>query len=271
MLTATDVTVRYQDATVPAVEGVDLAVAPGDLLCLVGPNGSGKTTLGRALLGLVPLDRGQVTLDERPIATWSAAERAKRIGLLPQREDHPFAWRVEEVVSFGRYAWMAPLAPLGKRDREVIARSMERADVRGLATRRVDTLSGGEWQRVRIARALAQEPTVLVLDEPTAALDLSHEMEVFELVRGLTRDGLAAVVVTHELNLAARFADRIVLLERGRVAAAGLPNEVIEAGLLTRVFGWPVRVAALADGTPQFVAERQVGLGTAMLPARPAP
>ncbi|MBM4188767.1 MAG: ABC transporter ATP-binding protein [Gemmatimonadetes bacterium] len=256
MLVASDLTVRYREAPSRALEGVDLAVSAGEVLCLVGPNGSGKTTLARALLGLVGAERGQVVLDGRPVKAWRAAERAKRIGILPQREELPFSWRVDEVVGFGRYAWMPPLASLGRRDREIIERSMERADVLTLAQRRVDTLSGGEWQRVRIARALAQEPAVLVLDEPTAALDLGHEMEIFELIRTLVRDGLATVVVTHQLNLAARFADRMILLERGRVAAAGPPMEVMEAALLERVFGWPVIISTLADGTPQFSPER---------------
>jgi iron complex transport system ATP-binding protein len=128
--------------------------------------------------------------------------------------------------------------------------------VDGLAGRPVDTLSGGEWQRVRLARALAQEPRVLLLDEPTASLDVRHEMELLELVRRLVDGGMAVLVVTHELNLAARFADRIVLLDEGRVAAQGTPADVLTRATLSQVFGWPVAVTTWCDGSPQVVPLR---------------
>jgi iron complex transport system ATP-binding protein len=125
-----------------------------------------------------------------------------------------------------------------------------------LATRSVDSLSGGEWQRVRIARALAQEPRLLVLDEPTASLDVRHEMELFELVRGLADAGLAALLITHDLNLAARYAHRMLLLDRGRVVADGAPVEVLRQEVLRRVFEWPVAVTTWCDGSPQVVPLR---------------
>ncbi len=257
MLAARDVSVRYPGAAQPAVDGVNLTVAPGELVAVAGPNGSGKTTLIRALVGMVPLASGSVTLDGRPIGAWRPVERARRIGFVSQREDNPFAWRVAEMVAFGRYAWLPALAPLSAGDREVIGRAMTRADVGHLESRRVDTLSGGEWQRVRIARALAQESRVLLLDEPTAALDFGHEMEIFELVRELVGEGLAAVVVSHQLNLAARFADRLQLLDRGRVAAQGAVDDVLDAALLERVFGWPVVIDRRIDGVPQFIPQRK--------------
>jgi iron complex transport system ATP-binding protein len=137
---------------------------------------------------------------------------------------------------------------------------MQRADVAALGQRWVDTLSGGEWQRVRIARALAQEPRALVLDEPTASLDLKHEMELFELVLGLVRhDGLAALVVSHHINVAARFADRLVLLAHGRVVADGPGEAVLEPQRLAAVFEWPVAVHRLADGAVQIYPERRGG------------
>ena len=259
MLRAANLTVRYPGTTQPAVERVGMESVAGTMVAIVGPNGSGKSTLVRALIGLVAATEGLVELEGRPIAGWAPAERARRVGFLSQREEYPFAWRVEEVVAFGRYAWLAPLASLGKRDREVIDRSLQRADVGDLRHRKIDTLSGGEWQRVRIARALAQEPRILVLDEPTAALDLGHEMEIFELVRELTAEGLAAVVVTHQLNLAARFANQLILLDRGKAVAAGVPAQVMRADLLERVFGWPVDVDRVVDGVPQLVPRRRGG------------
>lgn len=257
MLTAREVTVWYPGAARAAVDGVSLAVAPRELVAIAGPNGSGKTTLMRALLGMVPLAGGSVDLDGRPIGVWRPVERARRVGFVSQREDYPFAWRAEEMVAFGRYAWLPALATLTPRDHDVVARAMSRADVAHLAGRRIDTLSGGEWQRVRIARTLAQESRLLLLDEPTAALDLGHEMEIFELVRELVDDGLAAIVVTHQLNLAARFADRLQLLDGGRVAAQGRAQDVLDPVLLERVFGWPVVVDRQIDGVPQFLPRRK--------------
>lgn len=255
MLAARHLSITFPGASRPALQDVAVDVGPGRLVAIVGPNGGGKTTILRALLGLVR-GQGTVTLAERPIEAWSARERARRIGLVAQREEYPFAWRVSEVVSFGRYAWLPALASLRADDRTVIQRSMERADVADLADRRIDTLSGGEWQRVRIARALAQEPAILALDEPTAALDLGHEMEIFELVRRLVDDGMAAVVVTHHLNIAARFADEMLLLHRGRAVARGTPAEVLEPARLADVFQWPVAVTS-QDGLPQVVPLRR--------------
>jgi iron complex transport system ATP-binding protein len=256
ILQAQAVSVRYPGAPRDALAGVDLALGPGELLAVVGPNGCGKTTLVRALLGLVPLERGAVTLDDRSIAGWRPAELAHVVALLPQREDTPFSWRVEEMVGFGRYARRGALSPLTREDRAAVQRALERCDVSEFRQRGVETLSGGEWQRVRIARALAQEPQILVLDEPTALLDLGHEMELFELVHGLVAEGLAALVVTHHLNIAARYAGRMLLLDQGRAAASGPPREVIRADLLSRVFRWPVSIVPLLDGTPQIVPRR---------------
>ena len=255
-LTAQGATVRYPGAVADALTDADLTLAAGELVAVVGPNGGGKTTLIRALLNLTPLARGTVSLDGRPIEGWRRGELARVVALVPQREDTPFSWRVEELVGFGRYARRGPLEAMGADDTAAVARALARCDVTELRERRIETLSGGEWQRVRIARALAQEPRLLVLDEPTASLDLGHEMELFELVRRLVAEGLAALVVTHDLNLAARYADRMLLLDAGRIAASGPPEVVMRAELLTRVFRWPVAVMPLVDGPPQVLALR---------------
>jgi len=253
ILRAEALTVQYPGAPGPALEAVDLALAAGELVAVVGPNGCGKTTLVRALLGLTPLSAGMVSLDGKPLSEWTRAQLAQSAALVPQREETPFSWRVEEMVGFGRYARLGALSPMTREDHRAVAEALERCDVSSLTRRRVETLSGGEWQRVRIARALAQEPRLLLLDEPNASLDLGHEMELFELVRRLVADGLAAVVVSHHLNIVARYAGRMLLLDQGRAVAAGTPSEVMREELLSQVFRWPLSVVVLKDGSPQVV------------------
>jgi iron complex transport system ATP-binding protein len=241
ILEARAVNVRYRGLRAPALDGVSCGAAPSRLLAVVGPNGSGKTTLVRALAGLVAPESGAVLLRDRPVGSWSRPALARIMAVVSQREEVTFALTVEEAVMLGR------------------------CDVGDLAGRSVDTLSGGEWQRVRVARALAQEPEVLVLDEPTASLDVRHEMELFELIRHLVNGGLAGLVITHHINLAARFADHMVLLDRGRIAAEGRPAEVLRREVLDRVFQWPVAVTRWSDGSPQVVPLRR-GEGDAGAP-----
>lgn len=256
ILEARAVLARYPGASRPALDRVDLTVAAGELVAVVGPNGGGKTTLVRVLLGLLPVEEGSIAIAGRPLAGWTPAALAQTVGVVPQREDTPFSWRVDELVLMGRYARLGALSPVSREDRDAVDRALARCDVAELRRRRVETLSGGEWQRTRIARALAQEPRALVLDEPTASLDVGHEMELFELVRTLVEEGLAGLVITHHLNLAARYADRMLLLDRGQVVAAGSPTEVLQADRLTRVFHWPVAVSRLPEGAPQVIPLR---------------
>lgn len=256
ILAGRDLTVRYPGADRPALVGVGCDVSPGRLLAVVGPNGSGKSTLLKALLGLLPVESGIVTLKGRPVAGWPRAEVATMLGVVSQREEILFPLGVEETVLMARYARLGPLAPAGTADRSAVRTALERCDAWELRDRRTDTLSGGEWQRVRIARALAQEPEALLLDEPTVALDIRHEMEAFELVRSLATAGLGALVITHHLNLAARYADDVLLLDRGRPAASGAPREVFREETLRTVFGWPVAVTRWRDGSPQLVPLR---------------
>jgi iron complex transport system ATP-binding protein len=253
ILNATGVTARYAGSEAPAVAGVSLQLAAGELVAVVGPNGSGKTTLVRALLGTVGLEGGEVELLGRSLSTWRGPELARVVGVVSQREETLFPLTVEETVTLGRYAHLEPLASLSARDRTVVEEALTRADVILLRARKTDTLSGGEWQRVRVARALAQEPRLLVLDEPTASLDVRHEMEVLELVRRLAEQGIATLLVTHHLNLAARYADRVVLLHQGRLVADGPAAAVLTGEVVARVFDWPVAILPWRDGSPQVV------------------
>ncbi len=253
ILEAQGLAFRYALDVAAAVDAVDLGLAAGEMVAVVGPNGSGKTTLLRLLLGVLQPEEGSVSVLGRRVEAWDRRGLARAVAVMVQREEPAFPLRVREAVMLGRYPHLGPLgAPRGM-DRVAVERALERCDVTGLGDRWVATLSGGEWQRVRIARALAQEPRALLLDEPTANLDVGHEMELFELVSHLAHaDGLAALVVTHHLNLAARYADRLIVLHRGRVAAQGLPAQVIHREVLEPVFGWPVEVTGWR-GTPQFI------------------
>lgn len=257
ILEARDVAVRYPGAPARALDGVSLRVEPGRLIAVAGPNGGGKTTLVRALLGHLALEAGDALLDGRPVREWKPGAVARGVGVVSQREEIVFPLSVRQTVLLGRYPHLGPMAAEGPGDLAAVAQALRRCDMEALAQRRVDTLSGGEWQRVRVARALAQEPRILVFDEPTASLDVRHEMELFELIRTLVADGLAGLVITHQLNLAARFADRIVLLAGGRLAADGTPDEVFRPDVLARVFEWPVTVTHLPDGSPHAVPERR--------------
>ncbi|HEU5358725.1 MAG TPA: ABC transporter ATP-binding protein, partial [Gemmatimonadales bacterium] len=243
----------------PALDGVDCRVMPGELVAVVGPNGSGKTSLTRALLGVVRPTSGEVRLDGVPIGGWDRRAIARAVGVVLQREETPFPIRVSEAVMMGRYAHIGPVEAPRAVDRAAVRQALERCDVWSLRDRSVDTLSGGEWQRVRMARALAQEPGLLILDEPSAALDLRHEMELFELIGDLVSGGIGALVVSHHLNVAARFASSLLLLSEGRVAAQGPAAEVLRPDVLAAVFGWPVSVAIAPDGRPQVLPLRRSG------------
>jgi iron complex transport system ATP-binding protein len=256
MLEAQGITVRYRRRISAALADVSCRVRSSELVAVVGPNGSGKTTLVRALLGLVPLEQGNVLVDGRPVEEWPRRELAQVVGVVGQQEEAVFPLSVAETVMLGRYARLGPLAQPSQEDRAAVERALRRCDILELAERSIDTLSGGEWKRVRVARALAQEPRALVLDEPTASLDVRHEMELFELFRQLVDGGLAGLVITHHLNLAARFADRILLLDNGVVVADGAPLEVLRRETLSRVFEWPVAVTKWSDGAPQVIPLR---------------
>jgi iron complex transport system ATP-binding protein len=240
-----------------ALDDVSIAVNSGELVAVVGPNGSGKTSLLRALLGLITPMSGDVILGSRAIAAWSRRELAETIGALPQREEPAFPLTVREAVLMGRWATLGPVAPITTSDHTAITEALARCDIAGFEDRGIDTLSGGEWQRVRLARALAATPQLLLLDEPTVALDVGHEMELLELFRRLVRDGLGVLVITHQLNLAARYADRIVLLDRGRAIADGAPADVLTAAAVSAAFQWPVAVTPWRDGSPQVVPLRK--------------
>jgi len=224
-----------------ALSGVELELAPGELLALIGPNGSGKSTLLRLCSGFLAPTRGSVELDGAPLHRMEPRERARRIAVVPQGLRALPDARVRDFVLGGRYPHLGRLAGFLARatsaDHAAVERALSESDAADLVDRRLDEISAGQLQRVLLARALSQEATLFLCDEPTAALDPEHQVRVFQLLEGLVRSGRAALVATHELNLASRFAQRCLLLEAGRVVASGSPEDVFRPDVLAPVFG----------------------------------
>ena len=257
---------RYEGAERPALDGVELTVRPGELYAVLGPNGAGKSTLIRLLTGVRAPEAGEVLFEGRPPGERGRRELARRLAVVAQREQVAFPLTVRDFVAMGRYPHLGPWRAERPEDRRAVEEAMRRCDLEGLAARSFSTLSGGERQLARVARALAQEPRVLVLDEPTVSLDLRHEMEIFGLLRRLVdEEGVTVVVVTHHLNAAARAADRLLLLDGGRPAAEGTPERVLTRETVESAWRWPVRVTPHPGpgpdaGAPQVVPLRRAGV-----------
>jgi iron complex transport system ATP-binding protein len=238
------------------VRDLELAIGRAAVTALIGANGSGKSTILRALSRLLSPLHGAVLLDGKAIHQQPTREIAKRLAFLPQRGESPEGLTVYELVANGRFPHRSALGGLGASDRDAIERAIRTVALEALSDRPIDLLSGGERQRAFIAMALAQETEYLLLDEPTTFLDLRHQLEVLDLVRGLHRDaGKTVVMVLHDLNLAARYADRIVAVRGGNIVAAGVPDAVVHPEVLKEVFG--VTATVIRDpryGTPHCLA-----------------
>lgn len=225
------------------LDDVSVRARGGDVVGLVGPNGAGKTTLLRACTGAVGTESGEVRLAGADAATLSARETARRVASVPQEPSLDFEFPVREAVAMGRTAHVSRFGRRGPEDHTAVDRAMERASVFDLADRSVTAISGGERARVLLARALAQDTPLLFLDEPTANLDVNHQVRTLSLVRELAADGRAVVASIHDLDLAARFCDSLVLLADGRVRAAGTPEAVLTPKALADAFCVDARVS----------------------------
>jgi iron complex transport system ATP-binding protein len=230
----------------PVFTNVDFDLAPSELVMLIGPNGAGKSTLLHLLLGLLRPTAGAVRIAGAPVDTMERIAIARRVALVPQDVRSDFAFTVRELVAMGRTPHLGRFRPEGPGDVEAIDRALAATETTALAARAISDLSGGERQRVHLARALAQDTSVLLLDEPTANLDVEHQLQILGLVEELVNAGKAAVVALHDLSLAARFADRIVVLAHGGVAASGSPDEVITEEMLRQCFR--IRARVVRDG-----------------------
>ncbi|QEO08952.1 heme ABC transporter ATP-binding protein [Protaetiibacter larvae] len=235
------------------VREVDLTIPAGELLALVGPNGAGKSTLLGALAGERSPSAGRVVIADRPAGEYEALELARIRAVLTQDNAVSFPFRVAEVVEMGRSPWARTAER--ERDAEVIANALARSDVAHLVERRFTELSGGERARVSLARVLAQDTPIVLLDEPTASLDLRHQEDVLRIARELAAEGRAVVVVLHDLSLAGAYADRVALLEDGRLRAIGTPVEVLTEELVSEVYRTPVEVL-VRNGRPLVIPRR---------------
>ncbi|WP_168914693.1 ABC transporter ATP-binding protein [Microcella flavibacter] len=243
---------------VGAGEGVDLEIAPGRLTALVGANGSGKSTLLRGLARLLAPQAGRVTLDGVDVARIPSRRIARAIGVLPQSPIAPEGIRVAELVARGRYPHQGIFRGRRSDDDLIVAAALEATDAMELVDRRVDELSGGQRQRVWIAMALAQQPRILLLDEPTSALDIAHQVEVLDVLRAEVARGMTVVLVIHDLTLAARYADDLVVMADGAIIARGAPGAVLTGEVVQRAFGVEARVLEDPDtGRPVILPRSQ--------------
>jgi iron complex transport system ATP-binding protein len=235
------------------LQQASLQISPGEMKGIAGPNGCGKSTILRIMSGLWHPSQGRVLLGGRALDTLERRQIARSISYVPQDEHVTFGYTVEQIVRMGRYPHRGRFAPESQHDRSVVASAIERCDIGHLRRRAVRTLSGGELQRVLIARSLAVEATFILLDEPTASLDLEHAIDVFELCRQLAAGGKGVLLVTHDLNALARYSSEIALLDEGRIVGSGPCNEVMTPENLERTFGVSTELLCSRDGNIVYV------------------
>ncbi|OGO41956.1 MAG: hypothetical protein A2W36_00050 [Chloroflexi bacterium RBG_16_58_14] len=264
MLEIESLSVAYIEKEV--LNSVTMSIASGEILAVVGPNGVGKSTLIRAISGVIPPKQGSIRANGVNTSHLSPLQRARLMAIVPQARELPPAYTVHQTVLMGRTPYLNWLGQAGKSDHAAVWRSLEHTDLSHLAERRIGELSGGEQQRVLLARALAQETSILLLDEPTTHLDLQHQSNLLNLVRKLSQEKtLSVLMVLHDLNLAGLYADRVALMSDGRIFSLGVPAEVITAQNLSAVYHVPVNVIPHPDyGTPLVLPDGRI------IPAHPS-
>ena len=238
----------------PVLRGVSLEVGAGDFLAVIGPNGAGKSTLLRVAAGILRPREGQVKLGGEPIETLGRTAVARRLALVPQESALAFPFRVLEVALMGRHPHLGAWQLEGREDLEAARQALNRVGLEGLEDRRFQELSGGEKQRVILARAIAQRAPLLLLDEPTAYLDLRHQVGIYDILADLNAAGATIVAVTHDVNLAGAYCRRALAMSDGSVRAQGAPTEILRRDLLEEVYGVALRAIPAGDGRPPFIA-----------------
>ncbi len=252
-----DLSFSFPTASPFALRSLDLSIGQGELVGFLGPNGAGKSTLLRLMAGLLKPQAGRVLLGGKPLAAHSAKERAKRVAFVAQSTHFAFPLSVWEIVEMGRHPYLGRFDLMGPKDKDICERSLKLCDAWDFKDRSFDELSGGEKQRVLLASALAQTPQALLLDEPTLSLDLAHQLLLFEIIQKLHRsEGLTVIVATHELNLASRFLDRLLLMKKGQVVADGGPRQVLTPANIHSVLNVKVRKLKDPSGIVHFVPTR---------------
>lgn len=240
----------------PVLRGVSLQASAGELLCVLGPNGSGKTTLLRSLLGQLTPTGGEIRLDGRSLPSYAPRQLARLLAYVPQFPQSAFDFTVLELVLTGRFAHTGVMALASEQDLTIARLALQMTHTEALADRTLDELSGGEAQCVMIARALAQQPSLLLLDEPTSHLDIANQLLIYRMMGRLAHDwGMAVICVAHDINVASRYADRLLLMRQGQVMAHGKPSEVIRAEILSQTYGVQIDLVDAPDGqTPLILA-----------------
>lgn len=256
MIEARDLAIGYGATQVAA--GIDLSVGPGEILCLLGPNGAGKTTLFKTLLGLIPPLHGEVTVSGTRVADLSRAALARAVAYVPQAQVMEFAYTVPDLVLMGRTAHLGPFAAPRAIDHDRARAALDELGILGLADREANHISGGQRQLCLIARALAQDAPMMVMDEPTASLDLGNRFLVLARVQTLRERGFGVVLSTHDPDQARELATRVAVIADGRLAAYGTPDETLTAATLSKVYGVPIALERTDSGR------------TVVAPARPA-
>ena len=244
LLEAAELVVARGGATI--LHGVSVTLRAGEAVALVGPNAAGKSTLVRTLAGLLPVTSGVVRLDGRPLAEWGRSALARAVGLVTPEEGAPVLLSVQERVALGRYPHRGPFLPLTPADRDAVSHALDQTGIPHLAHRPLSTLSSGERQLAALARSLAQQPRVLLLDEPAAHLDVGHQLQLFRILDEIRGCGVAVLAVVHDLQRAAAWAERMLLLEGGRLAAEGAPATVLASEGCARAFHVAIRGHAAA-------------------------
>jgi iron complex transport system ATP-binding protein len=252
LLQSSNLTYHYGD--LPALRSIDLSLSTGELVALLGPNGSGKSTLIKCLLGHLH-STGIITWDDKPLKKWNRRELARRVAYLPQSPVFEPGQKVIDALRLGRSPYWSAFGLESPRDEQVVQQISARLSLNDLLNRPMEELSGGQRQRVFIGRCLVQEPAAMLLDEPNTFLDLKHQFELCQLLRTLAKEqSLGILMASHDLNLAAAFSDRVILLDNGSIAAAGDLN-VLQPELLTKVYGLPMTRVDRPGASPLFVPE----------------